>query len=254
MGSGDKLKGMKAILLLFLVTANGQNARRILRAALDRYNNIKAISMSVSARETYSFDSTVDSVAYRFFFKSPNLVRYDFTAPDTGIMLVDGKRVWMYQPGDTVAYFSVLPSDTSSVETPFSSFRIVDSLLSLGFKFSEVETSGDTLMRIHLVPPDFADIKMDIGIEISLKDTLLSSITIEGEGFSNRTEYMDYVDAGDGVKLPQKVVSTRKHGDAAIKRVMIFRDVRVNAELPPSVFEFTPPHGVHIRMISGQPK
>ncbi len=244
---------MNAILISFLITAGGHSeAQEVLKHALSRYGNIKTIQAVITSVERTSFDTSSQSVGYKFSFKAPNLIRYDFFEPATGMMLMDGKRLWLYKPGDTVAYFSVAPSDTSRIQTPFSSFKIVDSLISLGFKFSDVARTGDTLMSIQLAPPSFANIDMKITIDVDLKDTLLRRITIQGADFSQKTEYFDYVKADGGIKLPSRIVVTRQNAGATLKRITLFKKIKVNSAIPDTVFQFLPPKGVKMRMLGSR--
>jgi outer membrane lipoprotein-sorting protein len=243
---------MNAILISFLIMTGGfDEAHQVLDHALSRYGDVRTIQATITSIETSSFDTAAQLVGYEFFFKAPNLVRYDFFEPDTGIMLLDGKRLWLYQPGDTAAYFSAAPTDTSRIQTPLSSFKIVDSLLSLGFEFSNVTRTGDTLMSIRLEPPSFAGIDMKITLDVDLRDTLLRRIAIEGADFSQKTEYLDYVEADGGIKLPSKIVVTKKSYGATLKRVTSFKKIDVNSTIPDTVFEFVPPEGVKIHILGG---
>ncbi len=246
---------MNEIILAVSITVIGSlntRAMNLLKAALSPYDSIHSITAVVSARESYSSDTTVSMVKYRFYFVSPNKVRYDFFEPDTGTMLMDGRRVWLYRPGDTVAYFSPAPSDTGEIETPLSSFHIIDTLISLGFSVSESKLLSDSTVRIKLVPPEFADVSMEIELDISLKDTTLRSVVISGPGFANRTDYTGYRDAGGGILLPTKISTIKTRGNFVATREVIFEELHVNGRIPGKVFEFVPPAGVHIRPLLRQ--
>ncbi len=238
---------MNTILIFLSISFNLNEGMELLHKALASYDSVRTISVEVYIRESSSFDTTVEASRLHLYFKKPDKVRYDFIEPDTAMIIADGERIWLYRPGDTVAFYQPAPRDKNYEKTPLSSLHLIDSLLEIGFRVSDSGYSRDSTVRIVLVPDSFAGIDMKVEIEINRKDTTVKSILIAGPDFSNKTEYFDYIRAGDGIKLPTRTLVTKTLGKDWLTDEMEFRRLKVNVEIPDSVFQFIPPPGVHLR-------
>lgn len=145
------------------------------------------------------------------FFKNPDLVRWETTEPESELLIVGKSVVWDYFDDEGVVYkYSVDEVLDSKTMVRFISGQ---ARLDRDFWIEKQPAKGN-LVKLHLTPKEPEPQLVEAWVWVDPQTSLVRRILLQ-DFYGNENE-------------------------------LIFSDMRLNPDMPDSIFEFTPPQGVEV--------
>ena len=154
----------------------------------------------------------------RVRIKKPGMIRWDYTKPESQVLLSDGKILWRYAAAEKVAYKDDL---FSAGKTPLS-FLTGTGKIDEEFKarpLSEKENVNPNLYVVELLPKEPLPAVERLSLEVDRGNYWIKKVSF-WDPFGNKT-------------------------------TLEFSNIRFNVGLSSSLFRFTPPSGVQVESLQG---
>jgi len=145
------------------------------------------------------------------FFKNPDLVRWETTEPESELLIVGTNVVWDYYDDEKVAY--KYPVEQVLDSKTMVRFISGQARLDKDFWIQQEQAEGG-LVKLDLTPKEPEPQLVQAFVWVDPQSALVRRILLQ-DFYGNENE-------------------------------MIFSDVRLNPEMPDSLFEFTPPQDVEV--------
>lgn len=206
---------------IFAPYAQADNADELIDKAERAFKNMRTM--------TATFTQTVESKGFgeaqkyrgKMAMLKPNMMRWEYDKPLGRLLVVDGKRLWFYDPEDKTAYFD----DLRAALSPNSPAL-----------FLAGEATLRELFKIDLVTPRKKD-KLDL-----LRFRLTPKEPQPG------VKAMLLVLDGSSFDVAELLIVDH----IGNKNRLRFDNVARSADMDPSMFAFEPPEGVPVRALSGK--
>lgn len=220
---------LPALLLLISAGTSARaelTARRVERAVEARYH--AARTLKAYFYESYNDGSGGEAAeSGTVYFSRPGRMRWDYTAPEKKIFLVDGKQVWFYVPSERTASRAKF-KNSSDWRTPLA-------LLVGKAKLS------DLCQKLDLVEPGakYADAA---GFKPAPGDNVLRCVPRGESDRNGNAAQVVYLETNSQAQLVRVVID--QPGNAVTE--FRFGDWQENIPIPDDMFHFQPPPGVSV--------
>ncbi len=210
-----------ATVAMFASFAHAEDADELIDKAERAFENMR--SMTATFTQTVESKGFGEAQKYRgkMAMLKPNMMLWEYDKPSGRRIVVDGKRLWFYDPDDKTAYFD----DLRGALSPNSPAL-----------FLAGEATLRQLFKIDLVKPRKKD-KLDLlRFRLTPKEpqpgVKAMALVLDGSSFD--------------------VVELLMVDHIGNKNRLRFDNVTRSANLDPSQFTFKPPEGVPVRALSGK--
>ncbi len=201
-----KIATIFLVLILSSVSVMADDGSARLSAFLNKSQTLQA----VFEQTVFDADGRVSQQAKGLFYLSrPGRFRWDYTDPYKQLIVADGKNIWLYD--EDLEQVTVKSQKSGLGDLPALLLAGGDQSLGKSFKIKSLGSS-DSIEWLELLPN--TEERSFERVRLGLKGSVLQEMELL-DAFSQTTR-------------------------------LVFSDVKLGVQLPPSLFKFTPPKGVDV--------
>ncbi len=194
-----------------VVARPGKPCTFVIDGLQKRYDSTRDISAQFFQETIVPGDPEPVKASGRVYFKRPHLMRWDYEKPEKQLIVTSGTRVYVFEP--EANQVSIL-----------SRKQFLSTKVSRAFFFGKGDIQRDFKVKGCMLTRDGWVLSLEPKQSIVQLKSL--KLTIDKKDFLvKKTEIEDQMGS---------------------RTIIIFRNIRVNTNMDPKLFEFTPPKGVEI--------
>lgn len=215
MANSQQLKCfLKVLVLLALMLGSFSQAlaaNKLVGEIQKKYDSLQSFDTSFTQVLRNTASGEEQNRSGMLFFKKPNLVRWETTEPEQELLIVGENVVWDYFGEEEVAY----KYEADAVLDSKTMIRFISGQARLDTDFWTTEEGDEKgLAKLNLVPKEPEPQLVQAYVWVDRETALVKRILLQ-DFYGNENE-------------------------------LNFMDIRMNPDIPESLFEFTPPEGVEV--------
>ena len=188
------------------------SAAAIARRVQRHYERIKDFSATFAQTSTYPTFGNVTKASGKLFLKKPDLLRWEYD--DGRLIVLDGKRLWNWNPEDKEV----------QVKRGFGPDQVP---AEFAFLFGKGKLLDRFSVRLVPRPPDLPGGEaLELVPKKPSPDVQKVLFTVDAQG--------------------QVLATVLTNGQGDVNQI-VFRDTKVNSNLPDPLFQFEPPKDAHVQ-------
>ncbi|MDH4163170.1 MAG: outer membrane lipoprotein carrier protein LolA [Nitrospirota bacterium] len=231
--------------------ASEPSAGELFREIEGRYDRVSTLSYKVKRIVASKTSSTEEQWSFRY--RSPDLLRIDYTVPHDRVIVVNNEALWEYVPRAKKAaktVFAAMPRGKKEKTIAQVMAHVTVDGLRIGnyaemekkaVKVKTVSSSGISAYQVEGVDPRYV-----ITIDREKKVLLRSEIYDKKGALVLRTEASRFVEAGPGFWMPREIKATYATATGFVQSTVLLSDQRADGPVEEKAFSFVVPQGVEL--------
>ena len=158
--------------------------------SLEQHYTNKSFTAEFGQESTLKAMDITDFATGKMYVRYPGMMRWEYQKPEKQIIITDGKKLWIYRPGDNQVMTGSAPAFFSDGKG--ASFLSDIKLIREKFNISKVQSTDDYFYELKLEPREKTLDVSDIRISVTKNTfTVIRIITYNSYGDENRIELIN---------------------------------------------------------------